>query len=127
MKLTAKVHQLTESNLAQIQWQDCEHSCGSAHGAWLLYSRTGRGTWEGSSGYLAALLLRLLNYSLQHHFSHLEKKKKKNCSQVYFTVVEKIHKYNTSQHLIQKSFPGTELWHYKEVFLLFLWSSSIWF
>lgn len=75
MKLTAKVHQLTESNLAQIQWQDCEHSCGSAHGAWLLYSRTGRGTWEGSSGYLAALLLRLLNYSLQHHFSHLEKKK----------------------------------------------------
>lgn len=44
MKLTAKVHQLTESNLAQIQWQDCEHSCGSAHGAWLLYLRTGKGT-----------------------------------------------------------------------------------
>ena len=75
MKLTAKVHQLTESNLAQIQWQDCEHSCGSAHGAWLLSSRTGKGTWGGSIGYLAALLLRLLSYSLEHHFCLLEKKK----------------------------------------------------
>ena len=75
IKLTAKFHQLTESNLAQIQWQDCEHSCGSAHGAWLLLSRTGKGTWGGSSGYLAALLLRLLTYSPEHHFCHLEKKK----------------------------------------------------
>ena len=116
MMWTAKLRQLTESSSAQRPWRDCEGSCGSARGAWLLLSRTGRGTWEGSSGGLAALLLSLVSCSPEHHVCHLERKrttKKLFSGIVYSNNSKGTQIQNILTFKFRKSLPETERPHWK--------------